>query len=49
MKVIHGSLSALLSEVKEQVRQLVIGQKQQQLITGEVEKLRAVADIKILI
>lgn len=49
-QVVAGQSGApALSEVKEQVRQLVIGQKQQQLITGEVEKLRAVADIKILI
>lgn len=38
-----------LSEVKEQIRQLVIGQEQQQLILGQVEKLRAAGIVQILI
>ena len=38
-----------LSQVREQVQKFVIQQKQQQLVNTQIEKLRAEADIKILI
>ena len=38
-----------LSEVKEQVKQLVLQQKQQALIGGQVEKLRTAGSIQVLI
>ena len=38
-----------LSEVKEQMKQLVLGQKQQQLIMAQVEKLRAAGSVHIII
>jgi FKBP-type peptidyl-prolyl cis-trans isomerase (trigger factor) len=38
-----------LSEVKEQVRQLLLQQKEQPLIDAQIQKLRSEGDVKILI
>ncbi len=55
IKAMYDQLSAggegipALSEVKEQVKQMIIGQKQQELVGGEIEKLRAAGSVQVLI